>query len=88
MRRILDSGNEIANHSMHHEGFPSAGSLAQTNRLILRATGFRPCLFRPPGGAVDGALLGRAAAQRLSTVTWDVDPRDWSPPMRGQSRGT
>ena len=78
MRRILDSGNEIANHSMHHERFPSAGSLAETNRLIRRPTGFRPCLFRPPGGAVDGALLGRAAAQRLSTVTWDVDPRDWS----------
>ena len=80
MRRVLESGNELANHSMHHESFPSTGSLAETDRLIRRATGFRPCLFRPPGGAVDGGLIARAAAQRLTTVTWDVDPHDWRNP--------
>jgi peptidoglycan-N-acetylglucosamine deacetylase len=83
MRRILNSGNEIGNHSLHHEAYPSSGSLAETNRLIAAATGFRPCLFRPPGGAVNGALLGRASAQRMTTVDWDVDPRDWAAPGVG-----
>lgn len=87
MRRILDSSNEIGNHSMHHEGFPSAGSLSQTNRLVRRATGFSPCVFRPPGGAVDGALIARAAAQGMSTINWDVDPRDWSTPGTGAIAG-
>jgi peptidoglycan/xylan/chitin deacetylase (PgdA/CDA1 family) len=32
---------------------------------------------------VNGALIGRADAQRLTTVNWDVDPRDWSTPGGG-----
>ena len=49
MRKILAQGNEIGNHSLHHEMDPSSASLRETNRLIRSATGFRPCDFRPPG---------------------------------------
>jgi peptidoglycan-N-acetylglucosamine deacetylase len=83
MRRILAQGSEIGNHSLHHESDPSADSLRETNRLIRRATGFRPCDFRPPDGHVNSALIARAHAQHLVTVNWDVDPRDWADPGIG-----
>jgi peptidoglycan/xylan/chitin deacetylase (PgdA/CDA1 family) len=83
MKKILAQGNEIGNHSLHHEANPSSGSLHATDRLIRRATGFRPCDFRPPDGATNAALVGRAHAQHLVTVDWDVDPRDWANPGAG-----
>jgi peptidoglycan/xylan/chitin deacetylase (PgdA/CDA1 family) len=80
MKKILRQGNEIGNHSLHHELDPSSGSLHETDRLIRRATGFRPCDFRPPDGSVNSSLISRAHAQHLVTVNWDVDPRDWANP--------
>ncbi|MDX6607964.1 MAG: peptidoglycan-N-acetylglucosamine deacetylase [Solirubrobacterales bacterium] len=83
MKKILAQGNEIGNHSLHHELDPSSGSIHETDRLIRRATGFRPCDFRPPDGAVNSGLISRAHAQHLVTVNWEVDPRDWSDPGTG-----
>lgn len=83
MRRILREGDEIGNHTMHHTEFPSYGDIAPTTSLIESITHFRPCLFRPPGGAVDSAVIAAAAADGLRTITWDVDPVDWSTPGTG-----
>jgi peptidoglycan/xylan/chitin deacetylase (PgdA/CDA1 family) len=83
MKKIIAQGNEIGNHSLHHEADPSSGSLSETNRLIRNATGFRPCDFRPPDGAVNPGLVGRAHAEHMVTVNWDVDPRDWATPGTG-----
>lgn len=83
MRSILRSGSEIGNHTVSHASSPSRGDLRAANRRIRRITGFRPCLFRPPGGAVNGGLTARARAERLITVNWDVDPRDWAIPGAG-----
>jgi peptidoglycan/xylan/chitin deacetylase (PgdA/CDA1 family) len=80
MKKVLRQGNEIGNHSLHHEFDPSAGSIHETDRLIRNATGFRPCDFRPPDGAVNSGLISRAHAQHLVTVNWEVDPRDWAEP--------
>jgi peptidoglycan/xylan/chitin deacetylase (PgdA/CDA1 family) len=83
MRSVLAQGNEIGNHSLHHETDPSAGSLSETNHLIRSATGFEPCEFRPPDGVSNGALVSRADNEGLNTIIWDVDPRDWSTPGVG-----
>jgi peptidoglycan/xylan/chitin deacetylase (PgdA/CDA1 family) len=83
MRKVLAQGDEIGNHSLHHEPLPSSGSLHETNHLIRAATGFRPCDFRPPDGHVDSALIARAHAEHLVTINWDVDPRDWADPGVG-----
>jgi peptidoglycan-N-acetylglucosamine deacetylase len=80
MKKILRQGNEIGNHTMHHEANAPTASLHETNRLIRQATGFRPCDFRPPDGAVNSGLVSRAHALRMTTVNWDVDPRDWAEP--------
>jgi peptidoglycan/xylan/chitin deacetylase (PgdA/CDA1 family) len=80
MRRLLREGDEIGNHTMHHQEYPGYADLASTSGLIESATHFRPCLFRPPGGAVDAAVVDSAARAGMSTGTWDVDPTDWSTP--------
>jgi peptidoglycan/xylan/chitin deacetylase (PgdA/CDA1 family) len=80
MKAVLAQGNEIGNHTLNHEINPSSKSLHATKRLIRLATGFRPCDFRPPDGAVNSALIARARAEKMVTVNWDVDPRDWATP--------
>jgi peptidoglycan/xylan/chitin deacetylase (PgdA/CDA1 family) len=80
MRRILREGNEIGNHTMHHTEYPGYGDIAPTTSLVESITHFRPCLFRPPGGAVDSSVIAAAGSNRLRTITWDVDPVDWSNP--------
>ena len=74
MRRILREGSEI-------------GEIAPVSSLIEGATHFRPCLFRPPGGGVDSAVIDTAGALGMRTVTWDVDPSDWSNPGSGAVYG-
>jgi peptidoglycan-N-acetylglucosamine deacetylase len=76
MRRILASGDEIGNHSFDHPPDPGFDQLAATNRLIHAATGFTPCLFRPPYGLVDPKVESAARDNGLQTVLWSVDSRD------------
>jgi peptidoglycan/xylan/chitin deacetylase (PgdA/CDA1 family) len=83
LQRELAYGFEIGDHSFSHPQFPSSAQLSRTRDRIRRATGFTPCLFRPPYGAVDSALIGRARALGMMTINWDVDPRDWSTPGAG-----
>lgn len=80
MQRILASGDEIGNHTTHHSAFPQYADLVKTNRLVKGATGFTPCLFRPPGGSFDSGTVAAARRADLKTIIWDVDPRDWSRP--------
>jgi peptidoglycan/xylan/chitin deacetylase (PgdA/CDA1 family) len=80
MRQILREGNEIGNHTMHHTEYPGYANIAPVTSLIEAATHFRPCLFRPPGGAVNSSVIAAAGTDGLRTITWDVDPADWSTP--------
>ncbi|HWB69407.1 MAG TPA: polysaccharide deacetylase family protein [Solirubrobacterales bacterium] len=83
MREILREGNEIGNHTTHHTEFPGYAEIAPTTELTERITHFRPCLFRPPGGAVDSSVIAAAGEDGLLSVTWDVDPADWANPGSG-----
>ena len=80
MREIIRQGNEIGNHTMHHTEFPGYASIAPATTLAEAIAHFRPCLFRPPGGAVDSSVIAAAGEDGLRTITWDVDPADWSNP--------
>jgi peptidoglycan-N-acetylglucosamine deacetylase len=83
MRQVLREGDEIGNHTMRHTEFPGYGEIAPATALAASITHFRPCLFRPPGGAVDSGVIDAAAEDGLRTITWDVDPADWSTPGAG-----
>jgi peptidoglycan/xylan/chitin deacetylase (PgdA/CDA1 family) len=86
LREMVDHGMEIGNHSYNHprdlpdEGEGASLQLELTNREIERASGFDPCLFRPPYGNISPELEQRAKVLGLTTVKWDVDPEDWRHP--------
>jgi len=83
MRRILAEGNEIGDHTMNHVELPGYEQIAGAASLIRRYTHFQPCLFRPPGGAVNDGVIATAGELGMRTITWDVDPRDWALPGSG-----
>lgn len=76
MRQILASGDEIGNHSFDHPRDPGYGELARTDRYIRRATGFEPCLFRPPYGLLDPKVVAAARRAHLQIVLWSLDSHD------------
>jgi peptidoglycan/xylan/chitin deacetylase (PgdA/CDA1 family) len=80
MRQILAEGDEIGDHTMNHVEYPGYGQIAGAAERIEQYTGFRPCLFRPPGGAVNSGVIATAGSLGMKTITWDVDPQDWSLP--------
>jgi peptidoglycan/xylan/chitin deacetylase (PgdA/CDA1 family) len=88
-RLMLAAGDMIGNHTWTHPDMaklsPSAqrAQLQGTNRAIRRRTGFTPCLWRPPYGAVNAHLISLARSLGMLTIMWDVDPRDWSLPGPG-----
>lgn len=86
LRAMADHGMEIGNHSYNHprdlpnEGEGASLQLELTSREIERASGFDPCLFRPPYGNLTPELVQRAKVLGMTTVKWDVDPEDWRHP--------
>ena len=85
LRRALREGNAIGNHSWNHASLAggAGGQLTGTSAAIRRATGYTPCVFRPPYGATSSLLVGQARSNGMDTIIWDVDPRDWSLPGSG-----
>jgi peptidoglycan/xylan/chitin deacetylase (PgdA/CDA1 family) len=86
MRQILALGDEIGNHSFHHPVDPGEGELAATQEAIRAATGFTPCLFRPPYGELNGAEVAAARANGLEMVFWTLDSEDDTHPGVGPIR--
>ena len=80
MSQILAEGHEIGDHTMNHVELPGYDQIAGAAERITAYTHFRPCLFRPPGGAFDASVIGTAGSLGMRTINWDVDPRDWSLP--------
>ncbi len=87
VQRIHEDGHDIGNHTLDHpdlilparsDGFV-CNQLVQADRVISGITGHttRP-YFRPPYG--DNNTQTRTLAARLGyrTITWTIDPRDWS----------
>jgi peptidoglycan/xylan/chitin deacetylase (PgdA/CDA1 family) len=84
-RRMLADGDIIGDHTWNHadvsgDGSFGAAEIAAAAGAIRGMTGFEPCLFRAPGGAVSGALISEARGMGFTTIEWDIDPRDWSRP--------
>jgi peptidoglycan/xylan/chitin deacetylase (PgdA/CDA1 family) len=80
VRAEVLAGHEVGNHSWSHRDLTrlsAAGvraDLARTDRAVIRASGVRPVLVRPPYGAVNGTVR-RQSPHPL--VLWDVDTLDW-----------
>jgi peptidoglycan-N-acetylglucosamine deacetylase len=85
-RQMLADGDMIGDHTWTHPDMVGLSPAAQTSQLeltasaIRRATGFEPCLWRPPYGDISGQLDSLARSLGFLTIYWDIDPRDWSLP--------
>jgi peptidoglycan-N-acetylglucosamine deacetylase len=76
-------GNHTWTHPPDLTSLPPKDVRAQlqsTSNEIEADTGMAPTLFRPPGGNYNGEVQSIAASLGLSTILWNVDPRDWSRP--------
>jgi peptidoglycan-N-acetylglucosamine deacetylase len=86
VRRELRDGDIVGNHTWNHANLSGGGSsavsqLSSTSQAIERASGgFHPCLFRAPYGSASRSLEAIASSLGLTTIQWNVDPRDWSLP--------
>jgi peptidoglycan/xylan/chitin deacetylase (PgdA/CDA1 family) len=94
LARIAEAGHCVGNHTWSHPFVPDLAAadllfqLDATNRVIERATGARPALFRPPYGIQTPESLRLTADQEMTTVVWDVDTRDWARPGPDAIRAT
>lgn len=82
IRDFVAGGHEIGNHSLTHSDLRKMDAaaaryeIAEANR-ILREFGANPVLFRPPYGRYSEELLTVAREERMGSVLWSVDTRDW-----------
>ena len=85
-RAMLADGDMIGDHTWNHPDMAALSPAQQRSELeltveaIRHATGFTPCLWRPPYGDTSPELDALARALGLLTVKWDIDPRDWALP--------
>jgi peptidoglycan-N-acetylglucosamine deacetylase len=85
-RQMLADGDMIGDHTWSHpdlEGlspFEQGEQISEAAAEIKKVTGFQPCLFRAPDGAVNSSVLSEARSMGFTTIQWDIDPRDWALP--------
>jgi peptidoglycan/xylan/chitin deacetylase (PgdA/CDA1 family) len=89
-RQMLADGDMIGDHTWSHPDLEGVSPLQQHEQIadaaseIKKVTGFEPCLFRAPDGAVNSSVLSEARSLGLTTIQWDIDPRDWALPGEGE----
>jgi peptidoglycan/xylan/chitin deacetylase (PgdA/CDA1 family) len=84
MLRELREGDVLGDHTFTHPDLTRTGNvrgqLQSTLAAIRAQTGYTPCVFRPPYGSYNSSVVRTAASLGLATVTWNVDPSDYTQP--------
>jgi peptidoglycan-N-acetylglucosamine deacetylase len=87
VRRIVDEGHTLCNHTMSHPRrmgrMPASRiehEIAETSSAITDATGIAPRVFRSPGGDWGPAIFTAVARHGMVPIDWTVDPKDWMTP--------
>ena len=89
-KAIVESGNELMNHSNAHDHYNSLTAdqiIADVNTCsdkIEAVTGVRPTLFRCPYGEYDDNVIGTVNGMGLTAVQWDTDSLDWKKLTAGE----
>nr|WP_238480923.1 polysaccharide deacetylase family protein [Desulforadius tongensis] len=90
IKRIVDEGHCLANHSWDHPYLPRLSArdiqdqIVSTGSLLFNITGSRTEFFRPPYGAMNDMVITAANRLGYKIVLWSVDSNDWKgyPPER------
>lgn len=92
LREELRDGDALGDHSWSHPDLALSGEvrsqLSGARGAIVTASGYVPCVFRPPYGAFNSSVVRIARSMSLATIVWDVDPRDWALPGTGAIEST
>lgn len=84
LREELHDGDVLGDHTFTHPDLVSSGGvlsqLQRTLQVIRSASGYTPCVFRPPYGDYDKTVVQTAASLGLATIMWEVDPADYTLP--------
>lgn len=83
LQRAVAQGHSVGNHTLGHVNVRAGGATAKaqivpTTTRIHKATGVRPCTFRPPYGLRTRPLDRVVRDQRMLSILWNVDPADFS----------
>jgi len=84
IRRIVNEGHEIGNHTYTHPNLTKLSDAAVRSQLdksvsaIVSAAGVKPRTFRPPYGALTSRQRSWINSQYgYPIIFWSVDPKDW-----------
>jgi len=85
VRQIVEAGHTLCNHTWDHsltigktKPAKIQADLRRTNDAIRAAVpGAQIPFFRAPGGNFTDALVQTAYADGMTSLYWEVDPRDW-----------
>ncbi|MFI7703491.1 polysaccharide deacetylase family protein [Nonomuraea sp. NPDC049480] len=83
VRRIVDEGHEIGNHTWSHPPLaelPHAAvrrELKHTENIVQRLTGVRMRMMRPPYGSTDEQVAAETRREGLAQILWSLDTLDW-----------
>ncbi|WP_314587258.1 polysaccharide deacetylase family protein [Paenibacillus terrigena] len=89
LKRESDEGHEIANHTYNHLYFNTNVSsqklgdeIDATSDAIMKVSGSRPHLFRPPGGFYNERMIKMAKEKGYLVIlwSWHQDTKDWRSP--------
>lgn len=87
IRRIVNEGHEVGNHTWNHPNLTKLSDsqvrseLNRTRDAIVSASGVQPRTMRPPYGALSQRQREWIYREYgYPTVMWDVDPLDWKKP--------
>ncbi|MGQ0832398.1 MAG: polysaccharide deacetylase family protein [Microthrixaceae bacterium] len=78
VRRLLDDGHEVGNHSWSHasiallDGDEAREEVLRGSDSLARLTGQRPEWFRPPRGMLTGSILRATADLEQDVALWSV----------------
>ena len=83
LKRIIDEGHTIGNHSFSHtNSFPlfsrrrMIADIEQCQKAIESATGTAPTLFRPPFGVTNPTVGKAVKTLNLKTIGWTIRTYD------------
>ena len=83
IRRIVNEGHVIGNHSYSHANLPTLSAdkfqnqIVSTESILQGLIGYAPKLIRPPYGAINEEQVRWFADHHYLIVNWNVDSLDW-----------
>lgn len=87
LQQGLAAQHAVENHTFTHPHLTTLPfariyhELSATQNAVLRETGTRPTVFRPPYGEYNADVVRAASQLGLTVVTWDAAANDWMTPQ-------